>query len=73
MGEDWSDSVYYRNCDRLKSMTDLEKTHLDFICGAVANYAHHSQNGSYCSPNRLFALAVVDLYKEWNEVVMNHE
>ena len=70
---DWSEETYDKYFDKLTDTTETEREYLDLICGAVNQYAAKHNSGAYCSPNRLFALAVVDLYKEWNDMVMNRE
>jgi hypothetical protein len=61
---------YYRT---LAEMTEEERIHLlDPICQAVKGKAEFS-DGMEVVANRIFALAVLDLYKEWQTEISNRE
>jgi len=61
--------------ERLSDMTEDEREKvLDPICAAVdgkVKFGDH--DGCWVSPNRIFALAVLDLYREWQEEVSSRD
>jgi len=59
--------------NRLEKMTEQERIDiLDPICNAVRGRVEIDQ-GMEVIANRIFALAVLDLYKEWQTEIYNRE
>ena len=59
--------------DRLEKMTEQERIDiLDAICDAVKGKVE-VQKGVEVIANRIFALAVLDLYKEWQTEIWSRE
>lgn len=54
--------------DRLRSMSEEDRQALDPICEVLNPFLSHLP--IRCRANRVVALAVVDLLKQWNEEVM---
>ena len=58
---------------RLDAMTEQERIEiLDPICNAVKGKVE-IQEGMEVIANRIFALAVLDLYKEWQQEIWDRE
>ena len=59
--------------NRLEKMTEQERVDiLDPICNAVKGKVE-VQEGMEVIANRIFALAVLDLYKEWQQEIWDRE
>jgi DNA replication initiation complex subunit (GINS family) len=60
--------------ERLEAMTEQERVEiLDPICDAVKGKAKVHGMGVEVIANRIFALAVLDLYKEWQQEIWDRE
>ena len=58
---------------RLEAMTEQERIEiLDPICNAVKGKVE-VEEGTEVIANRIFALAVLDLYKEWQQEIWDRE
>jgi hypothetical protein len=59
--------------DRLHNMTEQEREEiLDPICDAVRGKVQMPEGGEAMA-NRIFALAVLDLYRAWQEEIWNRD
>ena len=56
--------------DRLHAMTDSERKDLDGVCNGLDAYLsmhRHETRGGRILPNRIIALACIDLARQWED------
>ncbi len=59
---------------RIKDMPEAERLRLDPICKALDNYtAKQPSIGGRAAPNRVIALACIDLTEMWSQQEMERE
>ena len=60
--------------DRIKVMLQGDLEALDPICVALQDYLlRERETGGHVMPNRVIALACVDLVKEWQQMVLSRD
>lgn len=60
---------------RVRQMSEDERKSLDPVCEALQALMQKDieRRGGYCGPNRVIALACLDLAWQWSDVMMSQE
>lgn len=61
--------------ERIEAMTEDERLRLDGLAAALGDYMDGSPDrlGMFCVPNRVVALACVDLLRVWDRAMVSRD